>query len=246
MPEPLRKLNSAGLLQFSMFINDRKPGSAPIELLSNRETSDHLPVEIYPGAKEFPSRYEFGAYLNDLFKSLPMSEFSGDSGFWSATALYYFDQICPIGPSGTRKYDKDYRYILSSDYRHYYRHAVRSPWDLVRRHGEQARLLLASPQQTEWPLSTHGEILEQLGSRQQILSSRTIISVANALYFDKVAGRPKRGVAGSGRGSARRFGLVLRQLELTYDPESMPIEAFRAVLPKEFDRWKGASDLESN
>jgi hypothetical protein len=95
-----------------------------------------------------------------------------------------------------------------------------------------------SPKVQEHPLSVHGEILEQLGGRQQILGSRPIISVASGLYYDKNTGRPKTGVAGSGRGSARRFGLVLRQLDLTYDPESTPEKDFIALLPPEFDRWK--------
>lgn len=238
MAEPLRKLNREGLNRFSEFLRMQQAGAAPIELLSNPETSEPLPTAIYISSEEFQSRYEFGLHLDQLFKPLPMAELSTDIGFWSAAALCWFDQICPIAASGTRRFDKEYRYVLSADYRHYYRHAVRSPWDLVRLHGPKARLLLTSSQETASPLSVHGEILEQLGGRQQILGSRIIIGVANQLYFDAIAGRPKRGVAGSGRGSARRFGLVLRQLDLTYDPDSMAAEAFLDLLPKEFDRWK--------
>ena len=115
-----------------------------------------------------------------------------------------------------------YRYILSSDYRYYYRHLVRSPWQLVRQHGKFAQLLLIAPQKQDFPLSVHGEILEQFGGRQQVLSSRPIVEAAFKMYFDTSTNRPRRGVAGSGRGSARRFGLVLRQLDLTYDSEAIP------------------------
>jgi len=71
-----------------------------------------------------------------------------------------------------------------------------------------------------------------------VLASRHIIAAANRLYFDPLTNRPKRGAAGSGRGSARRFGLVFRQFDLTYDPDSMPPDAITGLLPSEFDRWK--------
>jgi hypothetical protein len=58
------------------------------------------------------------------------------------------------------------------------------------------------------------------------------------MYFDEKSLRPRTGVAGNGRGSARRFGLVLRQLDLTYDPECMSDSAFIKILPDEFEKWR--------
>src|SRR5262249_38391196 len=81
-------------------------------------------------------------------------------------------------------------------------------------------------------------ILEQLGGRQQVLASRLIVAAANKMYLDPATGRPRTGVAGSGRGSARRFGLVLRQLDLTYDPEEMADGGLVQILPAEFEKWK--------
>jgi hypothetical protein len=236
--EPFRKLNAEGMRRFSEFIRGGATGPAPLKLLSNPETSEPLSAPVLPTETTFENRYEFGIYLDELFAPLNAGTISHDPGFWSATALFWFDLICPATGGGSRKQDKEYRYILSADYRHYYRHAVRSPWQLVRTHGELAKFLLVSPKEQEHPLSVHGEILEQLGGRQQILGSRPIISVASTLYYDKNTCRPRTGVAGSGRGSARRFGLVLRQLDLTYDPESMPANNLIALLPSEFDRWK--------
>jgi C-5 cytosine-specific DNA methylase len=43
---------------------------------------------------------------------------------------------------------------------------------------------------------------------------------------------------GKGGGSVRRFARVLRQLDLTFDPELMPPGGLSAVLPVEFDTWK--------
>lgn len=234
----LSRLNEEGVRRFSEFIADGASGPAPRELLSDPETSEPVSPAVRPDRTDFTSRYEFGVYLNRILQPLDAAAISRDQGFWSAAALFWFDQICPASAAGVRDPDKDYRYILSRDYRHYYRHAVRSPWHLVRLHGANARLLLVSPKEQEHPLSVHGEILEQVGGRQQILGSRPIVSVASRLYFDDATGRPKTGVAGSGRGSARRFGLVLRQLDLTWDPESMPDNGLIDILPAEFDRWK--------
>jgi hypothetical protein len=238
MSELLRKLNDEGVRRFREFIREGAVGTPPLDLLSNPETSGSLSADIAPSGKIFEDRYEFGCYLDKLLQPLNAASISHDQGLWSAMALLWFDQICPASSSGERNPDKEYRYILSRDYRHYYRHAARSPWQLVRAHGELAKFLLISPKESAHPLSVHGEILEQVGGRQQILGSHPIIAAASKLYYDRNSNRPKTGVAGSGRGSARRFGLVLRQLDLTYDPESMSEEDLISLLPSEFDRWK--------
>ncbi len=238
MSESLRRLNEEGIRQFGDFIAGGASGPAPRVLLSNPATSEPVSPTIKLDRTDFPSRYEFGVYLSKILQPLDAAAISRDQGFWSAAALFWFDQICPVNAAGVREPDKDYRYILSRDYRHYYRHAVRSAWDLVRLHGVNARILLVSPKERVHPLSVHGEILEQVGGRQQILGSRPIVAVAAKLYLDEITARPKTGVAGSGRGSARRFGLVLRQFDLTWDPESMPANSMIDILPAEFDRWK--------
>ncbi len=234
----LRRLNDEGVAQFRQWLFEGAQGDAPVHLLQNPETSGVLPAAISLGTALFNDRYEFGVYLNTVLEPLDSSTISNDQNFWSSLALLWFDRLCPPLASGARVVREEYRYILSSDYRHYYRHLVRTPWQLVRLHKANARLLLIAPKESDHPLSVHGEILEQFGGRQQVLGSRRIIAVASRMYLDPSTGRPRTGVAGSGRGSARRFGLVLRQLDLTHDPEQMPDDAFYEVLPNEFGKWK--------
>jgi hypothetical protein len=234
----LRRLNDEGVQQFRAWLIDGAAGEVPLHLLQNPETSGPLPASVTLGTGLFKDRYEFGVYLNSVLSPLDASAIANDPNFWSSIALVWFDRLCPPQAGGARLVREEYRYILSGDYRHYYRHLVRSPWQLVRIHKANARLLLIAPKESEHPLSVHGEILEQFGGRQQVLGSRRIIAVASRMYLDAVTGRPKTGVAGSGRGSARRFGLVLRQLDLTHDPEQMPDDAFYEVLPDEFGKWK--------
>ncbi len=238
MTTALRKLNEEGMRRFADYISAGAHGPAPVDLLTNPETSEPIARTIVPGAGIFPNRYLFGVYLNSLLNSFDPAAIANDAGFWSALALFWFDRLCPAGAGGQRVVREQYRYILSTDYRHYYRHLVRSPWQLVRDHRENARFLLIAPREQQEPLSVHGEILEQFGGRQQVLASKPIIRAANRMYFDTESERPRTGVAGSGQGSARRFGLVLRQLDLTYDPACMTENALIAILPKEFDRWR--------
>ena len=214
-----RKLNEVGILAFREYIRKGAEGPPPVQLLENSATSEALDRSIEPGTALFENRFEFGIYLRTLCNVFDPTLISGDVGLWSGLALFWFSRLCPPDAQGRRAVKEEYSYILSPDYRHYYRHLVRSPWQLVRDHGEASRFLLTSPRKRSHPLSIHGEILEQFSGRQQILGSKSIIKAASELYFDKQKSRPKAGVAGSGRGSARRFGLVLRQLDLTYDPE---------------------------
>ncbi|MBA7486073.1 hypothetical protein ES703_08314 [subsurface metagenome] len=238
MIKRLRRLNDEGLRRFADYLNGSASEDAPISLLENPETSDQLSTVAMVADRAFENRYDFGAYLNLVLGNFDPAKISGDRNLWSSLALFWFDQICPKKGDGTREVMEEHRYILSGDFRHYYRHLVRSPWYLVRQHGNNARFLLTPSKQNDYPLSVHGEILEQVGGRQQVLASKPIIAAANRMYLDSSTGRPRKGVAGRGRGSAHRFGLVLRQLALTYDPEMMSESGLIDILPDEFGPWK--------
>lgn len=233
-----RKLNHDGLSQFSNWIIAGASGPAPLGLLGDPQTSEPLPASINPATTRFSDRYAFGQYLNTFLAPIETSSAIHDRGFWTALALFWIDQLCPPDGHGNRKPGKEYRYVLSNDFRHYYRHLVRSPWQLVRDHGPHSRFLLLAASDDSWPLQRHGDILEQLGGRQAVLRSKPVIAEASRLYSDLTTGRPRKGVAGSGRGSVRRLALVLQQFDLTFDADSMKLGALNALLPKEFDRWK--------
>lgn len=237
MASQFRKLNALGIERFRDYLRNGASGPAPVDLLTNFETSAPLSHKIYPGTGDFSDRHLFGIYLNSLLKEFDPQAIGNDAGLWNALALHWFDRLAPMQSGGQRTLRKEYHYLLSSDYRHYYRHLIRSPWQLVRMHGEAAKFVLVAPRESAHPLSVHGEILEQMGGRQQVLGSRSIMKAANRMYLDPAKGRPRTGVAGNSRGSARRFGLVLRQLDLTYDPAGMEDKAFVGILPAEFDRW---------
>lgn len=240
MSKEFRKLNDEGIRLFAEYLADGAIGATPVHLLTDPSTSDTLPAAAYPAQKEFSDRFEFGVYLNELLKGLDPVQISRDRGLWTALALYWFDNICPPGKNGERKVDREYRYILSGHYNTYYRHLVRSPWQCVRDHGENARFMLIRPRDVDHPLAIHGEILEQIGGRQRLFGSKAIVRAANAMYLDAKTGRPRKGVSGNREGSALRFGKVVRQFDLTFDPDTMSVEEFIDILPKEFSKWKKA------
>lgn len=237
LDQNLRKLNQSGVQEFSQYILEGASDPIPTELLQDSKTSEDYMYLETPLPCDFSSRYTLGVFLNNLLENYDPLEINNDTELWSSFSLIWFDQLCKKDSSGKRTPGELYRYVLKESYRHFYRHLVRTPWQLVREHGEGARFLLIPPRDHSMPLSVSGEILEQIGGRQHVLSSKNLVKVANSIYFDNDKCRPKKGVAGSGPGSARRFGLVTRQLDLTFDPECMTVEELRILLPSEFDRW---------
>jgi hypothetical protein len=238
MVDDLRRLNETGIAQFSEYLSGGAMGAYPLHLLGHPDTSEPLAVPVKLTQRNYSNRYEFGRDLAMKLNALEPAAISNDRGLWTWLSLYFFDQLCPLGADGKRKLDKQYRYVLSGDYRHYYRHLVRTPWQLSRDHGPNSRFLLMATSDGADPLRRHGDILEQLGGTQSIIRSRPIIAEASRLYADPLTGRPKKGAAGKGGGSIRRFARVLRQLDLTFDPELMPSGGLGAILPVEFAGWK--------
>jgi hypothetical protein len=237
--KPLRKLNEDGLAAFEEWLAAGGEGKPPMELLTGQTTSSPVPGVSY-SKPAVSDRYVFGQYLVELLSPLNAAELSADRLLWSSLALLWFDYLSPPFSNG-RKLEKMYRYVLSTDYRHYYRHLVRSPWQLVRDHGLNARLLLLPSTERPHPLRIHGEVLEQLGGRQSVLRSKSIIAEANLLFADPATGRPKPRVASKNiGGTVRRLGMVLRQFDLTFDVEDMPAHGLVDLLPQEFSRWKEA------
>jgi hypothetical protein len=238
MSQLIRKLTDEGIRLFGEYLASGAPGKPPHQLLTGPDTSEPLSKLIVVQTKIYADRFEFGRVLVELLSPLDPAIVSADRHLWSWLALFWFDQLCPQRADGTRDVKEEHRYIYTNDFRYYYRHLVRSPWYVVRHHGDSGRFLLMGTKPSEYPLSVHGEILEQIGGRQQVFGSRSIVAAASRLYADPSTGRPRRGVAGRGRGSAFRFGMVLRQLDLTYDPEIMPSDGLINILPAEFDNWK--------
>jgi hypothetical protein len=173
-------------------------------------------------------------YFGERFSMSPASQVESNVGLWSWLSLYYFDQVCPVNPSGRRTPGQDCRHILDLDFRRYYRHLLDGPYNVYRLHGEQAPLMLYGP------LDKISTFYEQLSCRQGFVTNIGVIEAANLLFFNPRTGRPKYGPGPmSGKpGTLLRFIDVVQQLDLTHDLYSMTGEEVLSLLPSEFDEWR--------
>ena len=229
----LRRFNLSGIARFDGFRDlpslNRENLSA---MLEDSSLTSVVTPDIAVAPRQFGTRFDAGEYLHDLFRGANIPELDADQGIWIWLAAYYFDQLCPQGSQpGSRP-----RWVPTEGFRDYYRHLLRGPYQIYRAHRDnpqRAMSLLANP------LHQPGDIAEQLVSRQEVMTSKAVVAVATRLYIstDK---RPKRGSATRGPGSPRRFAIVLRQLDLTWDlsSDAMTEEKLLELLPAEFDRFK--------
>jgi len=186
--------------------------------------------------RSFSDRLDLGEYLFSCFSnnSFSRKKVIGESNLWTWLAYIYFDQICPLDENKKRHIRETARYVCSSDYRNYYRHYIASSYDIYSIHRkERSRLFLYTP------LDIHNDFIEQIASRQYLISNKNIVEVANILYWNNDLKCPKKGSQSRNRnGNLRRFVKIIGQLELTYDVYSMTSEEIIELLPKEFDIWK--------
>jgi hypothetical protein len=246
MSETVRTLNENGIAAFRQFLIGLQSGetvAVPAELLTSDDTSMPFAIDLEVALQQFRTKLDAATYLHGVFGNIDQQLVSHNGGLWSWLALFYFDQLLPVGADGQRRRAlADTHYILAShdghyDWRTYYRHLLATPYDILRRYGESAGVLLCGP------VHSHGDWLEQLGSRQELITSEGLISAVNALYLNPAAepNRPcwKRGSLASAdrAGSLRRFIKIVAQLDLTYDLYGMEAGQILGLLPAEFVTW---------
>jgi len=231
----MRRLNKSGIKEFERFIQNLRSGgqqNTPDYLLTGPSTSEPMECEIDLEQGVFATRYDLGVYLADKLKEVDAHQIMGDSGFWSALALFWFDQLCPAKSDGSRKPSMVYNYVLSENYNHRPRHAIFTTWQLVNSYGEFSRFLLSRK------LFVRGELIEQLMGRQYYLSCAGVMQAASIIYYDPNIKTFKKGSAGRGAGSIIRFINWLQQLEINYDLFSISSDDLIGLMPKEFERFK--------
>lgn len=232
----VQALNGAGLAEFKEYLQNLASGATdapPRDLLADPTFLEDDRFEAEVEDRPFRDRADFGCYLHGALGAVGDRALEDHPGLWGWLALFYFEQTCPRAENGTRSPGMHYRHVPSRDYRHRYRHLVWAPVELVRWHGERARILLSLP------LHQQGDIMEQIASRQGFIENPALVEALNLLYFDEQGAAPKRGVTSRSRaGNLRRFVTVVQQLDLTYDLFSMTGSDILELLPTEFDIWK--------
>ncbi len=152
MSSPLCRFSPSGVAAFADWMRAGARGDVPPDLLGDPAFSTPVGQVEVPRIL-FRDRYEFGVLLKEVLEPLDRYVISFDQGLWTWLAAFFFEQLAPTTPAGTRELRKDYAYILSSS--RYFRHLVRMPWYLVTTHGERSRFLLTSIQAADAaPLSS--------------------------------------------------------------------------------------------
>jgi hypothetical protein len=237
----LRKLTEKGTSQFSEYLLRLANGAnekPPLELLVGPESSLLIEGAEHIESSKFTTRLEAAQYLHKILVHVPASEIDHNPGLWNWLALYYFDQLCPATPSGTRKPGKTYRYVLppitsAEHFRHYYRHLLAGPYRVLRLHPAGARALLSNP------IAEAGDFNEQVASRLELVTNAAFVGAIDALYFDTDKDKPKRGALNRKKpGTLRRLIDLHGQLDLTYDLYSLSTAQLLDLLPREFGKWR--------
>jgi hypothetical protein len=234
----LRRFNDSGLAEFReqlLTLKSDPTRDPPWHLLADaRFTTPANEVELE--RKVFKTRMEVALAMNGLLGDRPPPGTDRDTGLWSWLALFHFDSICPFDETGRRKVGAAHRYILEgTNHKTYYRHLLLGPYLILRAHrDEPERAIVLLCQSPDSP----GDIVEQLASRQEIVTNPVMMRVATELYYDWATGAPKRGASSKNRGSARRLAEVTDQFDVTWDLFAVPWHSLLARLPAEFDRFR--------
>lgn len=234
----LRKLNARGIAAFQEYLRSIRAGSEfqsnPALLYVDEHSMPIQPrIEIAP--RPFANKLDAAMYLANVLQPIETPALIGDAGLWAWLALYYFDQLSPVGADGKRRPREDYHYIIGTARWAHERHLLAGPYRLYRTHGERARLLLHPA------MHQHGNFIYDLSFHRDLITNRGLIAAIDLLYWNPRTKRPKRGATTSSRpGNLRRLIAVLQQLDLTYDLHAMRAAEILTLLPDEFAAWQPA------
>ncbi len=237
----LRKLNSIGTKQFESYLeqlNEQPELAPPVNILTDAATSDAVGSYIEVEKQHFATRFEMAQYIDEKIGASSLASVENDEGIWAWLSLFYFDILCPVDKDGRRK-TRDMARLIPAvfNFRKYYRHLLAGPYRIYRAHRdnpERALALLCGP------LHKPGEIAEQLASRQELITNKSVIETSKRLYMNPKNNTIRKGAAGKSRGSVRRFVEVLEQFDLTWDLYAMSSADLLLMLPKEFEKFKTA------
>ncbi len=237
----MRSFNARGMERFREFLGSYQSGSVPPEavqtLVRDTNLSDLVEPRVQIDLPRLASKRELAAIVCEAFErsdyqELPIRASARDRGMWTWMAASAFHLIRPAG----RRVLHDYAYYVMSERTfRFYKHRIAGPARNYWLYGHAintARVLFYGN------LFSVSEFEDRLTGNSRIFSNQSLIAVANKLYYDFGAARPKRGSQNQTQGALRRFVVVTGQLDRTYDLHGMSVDQILDLLPPEFDRWK--------
>ena len=237
----LKRFNDAGIHAFREWLERLRTDPSlqpPYALLEEPAMTEPIEPTIAATPEPFDNRMQFAQWLHAAATAANTKVPLRDAGFWTWLTLLLFDQVCPL-ENGSRTVRKDPTYIPDPDYRRAYRHLLATAYRIYHLHRDEpsrVRFLL------DVPLSVFGELTEQFASRQELIGSPGIMSLANHLFTDPDTGELRTGAGGDAAG---RLGKLLNQYMRTWDINLMDPKASARLLPAEFDRFQPPAGKDS-
>ena len=207
----------------------------PAELLTDPITSVPLGTSVELEDKRLSSRFDAAEYIHSCITTEQIPDAEGDSGLWAWLSLFFIDTVCPLDTKSGRKPGALARHIPEpSNFQRYYRHLLAGPYRIYRAHRDDPKRALALLCQ---PVDSPGDVVEQLASRQELVTNRGIMGLATKLYVAADTLKVKKGAGGKGGGSARRLSDIIEQFDLTWDLYAATPNELAAVMPSEFAKY---------
>lgn len=233
----LRQFNEEGLRVFERFIDScstNAPKPYPDNALFDTLYSEPVGIDIAIERRKFGTRLELAEHLYKLFESANFHPSLSETKIWAWLACFFFQEICPKKKGGSWNPGNISRWVpRSNDFRTYYRHLIAGPYFIYRAHNDDPSRAMAVLCQLP---GRPGDLVEQLASRQQIITNPAIMQIATDWFVDPSTGKQNRYANSKRTGGARRFISVLAQYDVTWDLSIMSADELRELLPSEFRR----------
>ena len=232
----LRRFNSAGVSHFRdelAKLREDPTSEIPSHLLEDDSLSHRVLPEIGINEQRFSSRREAAVYLRDVLTPLDEAATRLDAGLWTWLTLFHFEDICPL-KGAKRTVKNDYHYIYEPrNQRHVYRHLLALGWRVLSIAPSHNRIML------DVPLAVLDKATGEIMKRLFLVRIPCIFEVVDRIYWDADRGRIRSGMVNpSARITAgdlsHRFHMRIRQLEMTYDLQSLDADQLIMLLGDEF------------
>ncbi|MBM7117948.1 hypothetical protein [Archangium primigenium] len=203
----LRAFTEEGVRLFENYILELKRGAqAPFpETLLDGPHTISISNAIDGDLGALPEdKYEAARYLHTLLKPLSPAKMKENSrGIWTWLAAFYFESIRPAKEDALPR--APYHYIYDKQWIRRYRHLLAFPHELFSLYrsntgngAENIKLFLNGS------VRVLGGIIEQLASRQEIITSRPVVRALTALYWEPQTDAPKTGITTDDRDRTQR------------------------------------------
>lgn len=236
----IRSLNTLGINRLDKYIRSVGRGEAaafPSEVLEDSSLSRSISTcdQDLSDLLSLDSKLSIALDLDRLFKSSGIIKETSDPGLWGWISAKLFSEICDRDSNKKYTPGPSYKWILDTDWQRFYRHLFAGPWRIYSLHSRRVELVEPILQS---PPTANTEIYEQLASSLEVIQSEGVLEAVRSLYWDSATSTLKRGHAGKGAGSLRRFATFLNQIALTWDLNGISGSELVELLPREFDRFR--------